>query len=69
MLGMNKLAQHERFTKLKLPSHEFRQSRGDLIESYRILDTLYNLLTTKTLLTLDSPSITDLMAYNFKKIK
>ena len=67
MFGMNKLTYHERLTKLKLPSLEFRRFRGDLIEAYKIIHHLYDPLTTKTLLTLDSQSITRSNGLKIKK--
>ena len=54
ILGMKNLNYTERLTKLNLPSLEYRRLRGDFIEAFKIIHNLYDPLTTKSLLTLDS---------------
>ena len=51
IFGMKNLTYEQRLTKLKLPSLEYRRLRGDLIEAYKILNNIYDPLTTKKLLT------------------
>ena len=69
MYGMKNLTYHERLTKLKLPSLEYRRFRGDLIETYKILHSLYDPLTTKSLLTVDSQTITRSNGLKLKKVR
>ena len=69
MYGMKNLTYHERLTRLKLPSLEYRWFRGDLIETYKILHSLYDPLTTKSLLTVDSQTITRSNGLKLKKFR
>ena len=69
MYGMKNLTYHERLTRLKLPSLEYRRFRGDLIETYKILHSLYDPLTTKSLLTVDSQTITRSNGLKLKKVR
>ena len=47
--GLNHLSYHERLRALNIPSLEYRRSRGDMIETYKIVHNIYDKLTTKTL--------------------
>ena len=67
ILGMKNLTYHERLTRIKLPSLEYRRFRGDLIETYKILHSLYDPLTTRSLLTVDSQSKTRTNGLKLKK--
>ena len=58
IIGMKGLNYQERLTKLKLPSLEFRRLRGDFIEAFKILNNIYDPLTTKSLLKIDTNSRT-----------
>ena len=69
MYGMKKLSYHERLTRLKLPSLEYRRFRGDLIETYKILHNLYDPITTKSLLTIDSQTKTRSNGLKLKKVR
>ena len=40
--GLNHLSYHERLRALNIPSLEYRRSRGDMIETYKILHTIYD---------------------------
>ena len=51
--GLKNLSYHDRLSKLKLPSLEYRRLRGDFIEIYKIVHKIYDPLTTNSLLTLD----------------
>jgi len=51
IVGLNGLSYKERLTKLKLPSLSYRRLRGDLIETYKIVNTIYDPVTTQSLLT------------------
>ena len=51
IFGLKNLSYKERLIKLKLPSLEYRRLRGDFIEAYKILNNIYDPLTTKRLLT------------------
>ena len=50
---MFKLSYEERLFRLKLPSLEYRRLRGDFIETFKILNNIYDPLTTCSLLTPD----------------
>ena len=54
IIGNKELDYGERLRSLKLPSLEYRRVRGDMIEVYKILNNLYDPLTTNSLLTLDT---------------
>ena len=64
IIGMKDLEYGERLRTLKLHSLEFRRIRGDMIQVYKILNNLYDPLTTNSLLTLDKNSNT--RGHNFK---
>ena len=66
LIGMRELNYEERLKALKLPSLEFRRLRGDLIETYKILNNHYDPLTTKSLLTLSNGNT---RSHNFKLLK
>ena len=66
IIGMRELSYEERLKSLKLPSLEFRRLRGDLIETYKILNNHYDPLTTKSLLTLSKGNT---RSHNFKLLK
>ena len=67
--GMRGLNYHERMAYLNLPSLEYRRVRGDMIETYKVFNNLYDPLTTSSLLTPQSAnSITRSNGYKlFKK--
>ena len=65
---MKDLEYGERLRELKLPSLEYRRIRGDMIEVYKILNNLYDPLTTNTLLTLDNNNNTRGHNLKLKKI-
>lgn len=67
--GMYKLSYPDRLIKLKLPSLEYRRLRGDLIETYKIINNIYDPLTTVSLLTLDSNTRTRTNGYKLKKTR
>ena len=56
--GMHNLSYTERLSILRLPSLEYRRFRGDFIEVFKIIHNMYDPLTTKSLLTIDSSSCT-----------
>ena len=47
--GTKGMTYYERLVYLKLPSLEYRRVRGDLIETYKIKNGLYDPITTSTL--------------------
>ena len=47
--GMSDLPYEERLKRIKLPSLEFRQLRGDMIQVYKIANKFYDPLSTKTI--------------------
>ena len=47
--GLNKYHYEERLNKLKLPSLEYRQLRGDLIQVYKIAHNYYDPVTTQSI--------------------
>ena len=49
VIGMKELSYQERLSKLKLPSLEYRRLRGDIIQVYKIVNGLYDPITTKSL--------------------
>ena len=49
--GMKKFSYEERLTKLNLPSLTYRRQRGDLIEVYKIVHSIYDPITTHSLFT------------------
>ena len=42
MLGMKHLDYEDRLKSLNLPSLEFRQTKGDMIETYKIIHGVYD---------------------------
>ena len=59
VFGMGTLDYHQRLASLKLPSLEYRRMRGDLIETFKILNNFYDIKTTKSLFCLvDTNSVT-----------
>ena len=54
--GLHKLTYSERLMELNLPSLEFRRARGDMIETYKILNNVYDPITTKSLFTVNTAS-------------
>ena len=65
--GISELPYEERLARIKLPSLEYRQLRGDLIQVYKIAHNFYNPVTTKSLFTFSSSQ--RLRGHNFKIIK
>ena len=47
--GMSNLPYEERLKKIKLPSLEFRQLRGDMIQVYKIANKFYDPSSTSTI--------------------
>ena len=62
--GMKHLDYEARLRALMLPSLEYRRVRGDMIEVYKILNNIYDPITTSSLLTLDTNNKT--RGHNFK---
>ena len=67
ILGLNGMSYTQRLETLGLPSLEFRRVRGDLIETYKLLQEIYDPLTTKELLNVNKHSTT--RGHNFKLLK
>ena len=68
VIGTKNMKYHERLAFLKLPSLEYRRIRGDLLETYKVLNNLYDPLTTGSLFTHQSiNSIT--RSHSFKLYK
>ena len=65
--GLNKLTYEERLNKLQLPSLEYRQIRGDMIQVYKIAHNYYDNVTTKNLFKFSDNQ--KLRGHNFKIIK
>ena len=64
---MYNMSYPDRLYKLKLPSLEFRRLRGDYIETYKILNDIYDPLTTHSLLTIDTNKRTRSNGFKLKK--
>ena len=47
--GLHDLSYENRLKKLKLPSIEYRQARGDMIEVFKIVRNYYDYLSTKSI--------------------
>ena len=56
--GLVGLSYEERLKKLNLPTLSYRRLRGDLIETYKILNELYDPVVTRGILTLSEESRT-----------
>ena len=67
ILGMKNLTYEERLENLKLPSLVYRRMRGDLIEVFKILNNIYDKVTTNSIFTLDHTNRT--RAHNYKLTK
>ena len=67
--GMYNMSYPDRLYKLKLPSLEYRRLRGDYIETYKILNDIYDPLTTHSLLTLETNKRTRSNGFKLKKIR
>ena len=67
MFSLSGLSYTQRLERLGLPSLEFRRIRGDLIETYKLLQEIYDPLTTKELLNVNNSSTT--RGHNFKLLK
>ena len=65
--GLNKLTYEERLIKLQLPSLEYRQIRGDMIQVFKIAHNYYDNVTTKNLFKFSDNQ--KLRGHNFKIIK
>ena len=65
--GMQNIGYEERLKLLKLPSLEFRQTRGDLIEMYKLTHEIYDTKTIKSLFQLNTHSNT--RGHPYKVIK
>ena len=68
IIGFKDYDYETRLKKLKLPSLEYRRIRGDLIETYKILNNLYDPLTTGRLLSL-LPNTSSTRSNSFKLYK
>ena len=62
--GMRDLPYHERLFRLKLPSLQYRRLRGDLIETYKLLNNFYDPVTSNLLELMPDSSST--RNHNFK---
>ena len=69
VFGMYEIEYCQRLEKLGLPSLEYRRVRGDLIETYKILQDIYDPITTKGLFTLNNTNFTKTRGHNFKLTK
>ena len=65
--GMKNISYEERLESLRLPSLEFRQSRGDLIEMYKLTHNIYDIKTTKSLFHISTQ--TNTRGHPYKVIK
>ena len=62
--GLSKLTYEERLKKINLPSLEFRQKRGDMIQVFKIAKKFYDPLSTDTIFNFSSSS--RLRGHNYK---
>ena len=67
IFGMRDLDYTQRLERLGLPSLEFRRVRGDLIETYKLLQNVYDPLSTKGLINVNAECNT--RGHNFKLLK
>ena len=65
--GMGSIDYESRLRALKIPSLEYRRERGDMIEVYKILNNIYDPITTHSLLTIDKDKITGDQYFKLKK--
>ena len=65
--GMGHIEYESRLRALKMPSLEYRRVRGDMIEVYKILNNIYDPITTHSLLTIDKDRITRGHDFKLKK--
>ena len=66
VIGMYNLEYSQRLERLGLPSLEYRIMRGDLIETYKVLHKIYDPITTRELLSLNTSNT---RGHNFKLSK
>jgi len=62
--GISNLPYEERLKKIKLPSLEFRQRRGDIIQVFKIAHNFYDPVSTNTIFNFSSNS--RLRGHNYK---
>ena len=67
IIGLKNYEYEERLRALNIPSLEYRRIRGDLIETFKIFNNLYDPSTTKPLINL-SPVYTNITRSNSLKI-
>ena len=65
--GLRDTPYEERLKIIKLPSLEFRQLRGDMIQVFKIANNYYDSITTKSLFTFSKD--TRLRGHNLKIVK
>ena len=65
--GFREKTYEQRLKDLKLPSLEYRRIRGDLIETYKIMNNLYDPVTTENLVQLSSNTNTRGHAFKLEK--
>ena len=62
---MSQLSYQDRLKRLRLPSLQYRRLRGDLIETFKILNNFYDPRTTSNILEL-APETSSTRNHNFK---
>ena len=65
--GLNNVSYEERLKRINLPSLEYRQHRGDMIQVYKIAHKFYDAASTESLFTFANN--TRLRGHNYKLIK
>ena len=65
--GLDKVPYEERLKQIKLPSLEYRQHRGDMLQVYKIAHNLYDSASTASLFKFANDS--RLRGHNFKLLK
>ena len=68
IIGCKDLEYSERINLLKLPSLEFRRLRGDLIETYKICNEIYDPVTTSSLFNFNTTDKTRTNGLKISKI-
>ena len=68
IIGMGDLEYEDRLRKLKLPSLEYRRTRGDMIETFKITHNIYDNKTTKKFFSLQVNSVTRGHPYKINKL-